>query len=558
MMILMKRLIFLPILLFVFGMGTSTVFACSGRSHYYLDKVADSEIVVLGRVVEVDDRDYSAILQVERYLKGRGSTYLALVRHPVALEVISRVRGYDTGCTYNGNGDPILAGSYGYFSLISNGDGTFSDDNSIGGQFLIGADGTVSYTNLDHEEFNLPATDFEEVLRQYLGDDSEDFYPELENSRFPLMRSLMIRTEAGSLYRLNVDYSLTLIPETYPIAISPDGSHLAYRRTNHTFDFTYHYRFADHALNFDAFGYYCPNCESQINLEIEGEAVAFSPNSMAAVWDSQNLSIYLFNNLDMGMYGLIMGVTNLAQINFTDNQASSERILRWSSNSSTIAYQDNKGIWLWNLNNMSEPQLIIQNDANNPLPDLLELSLTGRYLRYGTNSNWILFDTQTNLSYHNVLISPDESTLVYINPEIEESSTQGETAGDLPCQVPLSLSCPTHVIQEGLIHTHFWSRNDTLFLFTCNETECRGREYSWHSSYNLYQYHIWTFPTLRMLSYETESLYFAAILGDYELKVDFIFPTYPGEQMPNIDFSSQLDSPIAHIEWGQPIFYEEH
>ena len=190
---------------------------------------------VRASVLDVDDRGFSAILKVQQYYKGDGPELLAVVRYPVGLETARRVRGYPTAhCIYAGSGTPLIHGKHGYYGLKSNGDGTFTDalwnaahyffiDGEMDGEYYVDdPDGFMDEIVLSESEF---------VARLLeVGEREKAAKPiQSDESRYPLMRYLLVTLENGQRLHVNPDRSVTLLGDDDPIAISPDGAHTVYR-----------------------------------------------------------------------------------------------------------------------------------------------------------------------------------------------------------------------------------------------------------------------------------------------------------------------------------------
>ena len=94
------------------------------------------------------------------------------------------------------------------------------------------------------------------------------------------------------------------------------------------------------------------SCGKLLSHEITGRDLRFSGDSnMVAVWDSSQLSIYMFG----------IGGYRLSRLNNEDRTKSRTRLststhlgvrrraVMWSADSTTLAWQDASGIWRWNL-----------------------------------------------------------------------------------------------------------------------------------------------------------------------------------------------------------------
>ena len=145
----MRRILILALFSAVFLLPLPKVMACGGYFPSEIEYIG--EIWVSATVVDVDDTGYNAILEVDRYFKGLGGKYLVVYRLPPALQVAGPIRRYDTGCLNAGGGYIWQAGSYGYFALKPNSNGTFDDygmmtsDWGPGSGHYVSQDGVVEF-----------------------------------------------------------------------------------------------------------------------------------------------------------------------------------------------------------------------------------------------------------------------------------------------------------------------------------------------------------------------------------------------------------------------------
>ena len=78
----------------------------------------------------------------------------------------------------------------------------------------------------------------------------------------------------------------------------------------------------------------------------------------------------------------------------------------WSADSTTLAWQDDSGIWRWNLFEEEQPKLVVaEHDCY-----LIDISERGQHLRYGTARGWTLIDSRSGKRYANTLSAPGEDT----------------------------------------------------------------------------------------------------------------------------------------------------
>lgn len=554
----MKRLLLICSMFLMTMMSFSETYACSGGFPFTVDRLPRTDVIVHATVVEVDDRGYNAILRVDRYFKGEGSEYVAVMRWEPGLEVSADIRSYVTGCLYDGGGALWIPGSEGYFALGRQSNGTFTDGN--GGRFethFYVDEGNIEfYRRTGEYEFETETqtvAQFEHLLLD-VGGKTEPSKP-TGRAAYPLMRFLEITTEAGTRYRLNPDRSLSQLDEKQdPLAISPDGSHLAYRAEGDMIRLS-----AAYAEQWDL-------------PRVAGKRILFSPDSnFAALWDEKSLIIEMFDNyVFAGRQLMSLQTVAEADLKVADRERLSQ--VAWSGDSTTVVFSDDSGLWSWDVFEQAEPRQIMLAEELSTF-SLLEASRSGRYVRYGNDEDWTLIDTETGERIENAIATPDERNLIYINAEnppatLFDLSLMDESYQHQSCTAPIMESCPIVIDREGYRQL-FWYKHDQIGILSCGDKFCSINSYSWDVSIARVPYSIdareqygrslsySSLPLTSDLAYDEQNDQFVEVIGDYSLKVG-LFPT-PLEYSilfgTVIDFSEQLDSPIAQIEWGQPIFY---
>jgi hypothetical protein len=560
-----RRLLIFSIATLMLLVQISSVSACGGGAPFFIQWLDERDTIVHATVLEVDDRGYNAILQIDEYFKENGGKYLAVVRWPAALETVSNVRGYDTSCLYDGGGEKWIAGSEGYFALSSNHNGTFTDfaDSGIGAPHFFVQDGRVEFhsfdasTDVEAQILTLPANEFENLLLSY-GKRASPVEPDI-NSVYPLMHFLNIITESGSHYQLNPDRSVIQLNEaTVPIAVSEDGSHVAFKMDDNRVGFQYlalERKPEKAEVRFDG-GWLIPQL---------GQSVMFSPDSnFAAVWDDRHLAIYMFDNYEHGGYGQEMNMQAVATSDFSN--LGRQPIVVWSADSTSIAFEDQRGIWLWNIFEKAEPELVVKSDVKRDMP-LTDISASGRYIRYVSANIWTLLDTQTGEQFDNAIATPDESNLIFIQTEYPETTPDINRKGDRDCHVPLAESCPIYIEQSNIVK-EFWYKNDQIAILSCFEDRCYVGSYSWQlaisSDYN-YEHRLdFQIPLVHAFAYDLWNDKPAVAIDEYTLEFG-LYPNWqrdepsdPALHIDSVDLSAILDSPIVDLNWGQPIFYERN
>ena len=534
--------------------------ACSGYPYFGVDDLPAMELLVRATVIDVDDRGFNAIIRVEEYYKGEGPPLLPIVRYPVALATGNAVRGYDTGCLYAGRGHRWQKGSQGYFGLRSNGDGTFTDEKYGTAHFYVW-DGQITYQEGRTEgyavEFDAPLVISEEDFiagMLEVGGREAPVKPVIEEGvqRYPLMRYLMIATQTGTRYRVNPDRSVQQLPADAPIAISPDGAHSAFR-----VDESIHF---EH-IHLDGAG------DHPHTAIVPGQDVLFSKDSsLAAVWNSTLLSVYAFSNQWRSDNGnKRMSVHFIASVGLTLSDGALPVVI-WSDDSSTIAWQDDAGIWRWNLFEEAIETRAVALDETEAAVKLLDLSISGRYLRYSSSQGWTLFDSQTQATYSNALVSPDERFLIFADHVPDSRDRRRDSP--YPCYPPLQQNCALHInIHQAA--AVFPYQMELLGIAECDSQEvCAIAGVSWHFSVDEHQtgyiggrnIDISTL-NVRQIAYDPFYDRPAVLRGDYQIEFRFYHDHYFQEEkyLPYLDYldlEDELDSPIASIQWGQPIFYD--
>ena len=536
--------------------------ACSGYPYFGVNDLPEMELLVRATVIDADDRGFNAVIRAEEYYKGEGPQLLTIVRYPVSLATGRLVRGYDTGCLYAGRGHKWRPGTQGYFGLLSNDDGTYTDRNG-GTAHFYPWQGQIAYEEGHTEgfalEFDRPLViseeDFVAKLLEH-GGREEPLEPTIDGIlRYPLMRYLMIRTENGTRYQVNPDRSVQQLPEGAPLAISPDGAHVAFRSDEGGIAF--HYIWTDKHTYSESGG-----------IRVDGSDLAFSSDSnLVAVWGESRLDIYYFHNGAWSWlhgYGTGMGMTHIAGVDLAGSGADSTNVI-WSSDSSTIAWQDGERIWRWNLFEESEAtEVASATDAE--YLQLIDLSTQGRYLRYREADNWTLVDSRTGERHRNALASPKEQFIIFVNHETLPIDDWRDTDG---CKPPLKANCAIDIgTYESRPLQVFPYQMELLGVTICGPEACYIAGTTWHPSIDDNEngfvggrYIEDYISELRQIAYDPFYDQPAVLRGDYQIELAF-YDSRLFEEAANLpyldylDLETVLDSPISEIEWGQPIFYD--
>ena len=544
----MRTSLILTIVCFALLSVASFVLACSGFTRTSIEDISRYELLVAATVVDVDDRGINAVLKVDRYFKGSGDEYLVVMRHPPALHYVSEIRNYKTGCLYDGiAGHQWQVGSYGYFPLTAGEDGTYRDDDNYDGisAHYIPQDAFVEYYSDnagEHGEYvTLPQDEFEALLLQ-LSEQDQTTTP--ESNPYPLMRFLNVTTESGLRYRFNPDRSVTwLDPAEYPIAISNDGSHVMFRLDDDELGFQY----LDLVKKPFKWSY-------GLLHAITGLFGQFSPDSSyVAVQERERMIIYLIirsiSEPEDPAYRSSMSMKKVASFDTVWPTTAQKAPLVWSANNRVLAYQDAYGIWVWDLFDKVEPRLVVPIDDSHVL---LDLSSTGRFLRYACDGYWTLLDLRTGETWKDTLVSPDESRLIHLQANLAAEDSRHAGVVDRKKQCPAAdSSCPVTIsaIKPNFM---FWFEPGFIGLVSSNQVTGYPWRYSLSSICCRGKINGYDLPTIAAFAFD----------ASYNLPVFAFDGTMIGIDLWSaslfeaIDLSEHLDSPIVDLEWGQPIFYE--
>lgn len=541
-------------------------FACGGYYPTSIEYAATSYAFVKAEVVAVDEIDINAILKVDRYLRGSGAEYIVIMRHPPALQHAAE-RRYDFGCLYSGRTPPYWQkGSHGYFPLSLNSDGTYRDHVNVAtSAHYIPENGYVEFFSDNEDEYDgnaiLPVEEFESLVLQLSGQ-GQSKAP--RSNPYPLMRFLNITTELGERYRLNPDRSVTWLDAAkYPIAISNDGSHVLFRLDDGELGFQYLAQLKKPFSPWlNALGSAAPagglalsdgRYSSHGWLHPKpGLFGTFSPDSnFVAVQEESRLTIYLFYSVSIpdaavgNGYRMAMKEITSYGVDWLNSDERAPMV--WSADSSSIAFQDSKGIWLHDIYEQSEASLILANETDRTL---LDISANGRYIRYGSHASWTLRDVKTGEIWKNTLISPDESRLVHIEVG-EDSRRSGVVEQRKICGVPL-LNCPLVVRSAEPVYI-FWHEPGFVGLATSTYVE----SYPWNLSLENFccccdgRLRGSALPSISSFAFDHS--YRQVAFSYANTRIGLSLSKY--DDFDSIDLSEYLDSPIVNLEWGQPVFY---
>lgn len=279
---------------------TPQTLACTGGGRQFqVSDLPSVDLLVRATVIDTDDPGYSTVLRVEDYYKGEGDRLLTIMNYSHGFSSGKLVRGYDTGCNSAGRWQYYRKGSQAYFLLNDAGNGVYTDlygatGNlvAIDGMMFVEQDWANLYGNETLTSLNLSEADFIDLMLEAGERDAPISPIEGVYNHYPLMRFLNITTENGTHYQVNPDRSVSELPDDGPLAISPDGAHVAFRVDDARIGLQYIW--TDNRIETDETQIF----EGQFGGRIvDGQAIQFSNDSnFAAVWDDEHISIYMLTN----------------------------------------------------------------------------------------------------------------------------------------------------------------------------------------------------------------------------------------------------------------------
>ena len=587
----MRKLLVLALFFAIFLMPMSQVMACSRWEFAPIDDVVEyRDVVVSGTVDYVDHLGANFVLKVDRYFKGSGGEYISVVYWRPALVYANSVRDYDQGCLSVGwGGHRLRRGDYGYFALGREENGTYdySEKNIwIPGevdpsQQLDSSEEWVEFKLHWRSEYELespaPVKDFEKLLLQ-LSKEAETRPP--DDNNYPLMRYLKITTESGNRYRLNPDYSVTwLDPEWWPIAVSNDGSHVVFRIQEDELAFQFLSLLKKVLAS-------CPDCkpldyryvrgghtlsEAEYANEgwlepVPGFHAVFSPDSnFVAVHDRKELRVFMFDNWTLAEYeyGQEMSMKVVAaQPAWWDPSMDAAPIL-WSADSTTIVFQDDRGIWHWDIFADTHPVLVLPDTKDNML---LDVSRSGRFIRLGQDDSWTLLDVDSGEIHERAIATPDERNLIMAHPSYPSGAVTARAGRTdryryawRTCRAPLS-TCPIHIEYPHQLIAVFDYQPGRIGLVSRTSIQF----FPWYLSLEESYLPVLAEAPAPIVAFDYDTMHNVPAIAYDDFTIDFGLyyefertPLQHGQTGP-ISLIGHLDSPIVDLEWEQPVFYEMH
>ncbi|MCL4252896.1 MAG: hypothetical protein KJ043_03845, partial [Anaerolineae bacterium] len=417
---------------FLFGIAsTQDVLACSGGSETPLSELIDkAEIIVQGRIVEIDDSNNNFIVQTDMYLKGAGAEHLLVALYSPANTLNDMYRP-DEDCSYPPSG---LYKGMELLQFLNRSDGgayvwswngLFDDD-------YYTQDEEITYLDDDQTFFTVTYSEFLTVIEDIVGTSPASPNADLP---YPMLAPLLITTESGKNYIYPIDKQapipmsaelLSLTRQLKPAcwerncrAWSPNGLYSAF-------------------LDEDGQLIINPNSVThRIEFERVFDAIIFSPSNDALA------------GLTISRYGVEIRIiifyesgTWVDEVWGESTVIDADEIIPnhiiWSPDGRMVAFSDNRGAWLWDVfTRFSSPHLLAVTDI-----PIHHFSPLGRYVTIGTDENGFSVDTINRQILPAGVFSPNEQYLVQYGanslaiPVSPYRPNPGDVAGATVASIP--------------------------------------------------------------------------------------------------------------------------
>lgn len=369
--------------------------ACSGSPISFDESYKNSDIFVKANVVEVDDLGQNAIVEVERYYKGgAGAEYIILWRQPVS-ETIRYSRGNIGGGECGLLLEPLRRGNTVYFMGTRTYAGAYRSSSTWEIQYFVyrnpGDTAPIfkkTQAGIEYQE--LKESELQKYIRDRIG--SIPVAPNLKLP-YPRLAPLLITTRDQKQYILPVDtLQLVSYDEIFPrnsIFDSFDPFGRDKRRcvgTNCT------------AYAPDRTEYFAPmdeleNCKS---INTVYQAIVYSPSGGFALWDQ--------GKIFFGCKRFALATLN------TDKENSADALAiyaQWSPDGRKLAYNDLKGLWLWEEGRKTEnPRLIIPFEK--VIPVARYFSPLAKYIAVTQGGKHYTLNLETGEGLSDGIFSPTE------------------------------------------------------------------------------------------------------------------------------------------------------
>ncbi len=535
---------FLVALFFIVSFAPFTpTYACSGGSPITLkDTWHEADTVVQGVIEYADDEGQNGILRVEKVLAGtRVPQRIVLAIYPAADFRRANERFNSGGCwsgvrPFSPHETVVI-----FLKRLPNGTYDLAQRTSLTSAYYAfpNADSVVniSYTVENDplvvndafpqpyriKKFNL--SQFVQLITELA--DTRSIQP-LMTTPPPLPTTLYIRTINGTEYELPVDFSSPLhIENRYAdvsgriertgcstvncIGTAPNGVDSAQIMSDNTIQI----------LSF-------------VGSRVQGSAFRFSTTSDAlAIWDNNTLTLYALPYDRLGFCCFELTFINTISINNDENITD----VAWSPDGRQIAYNDAKGLHLWDAFDVgSRPHLLETMNAMSLTPRFF--SATGRYLAIQRGQTRLYYDMVNLHELPDGMLSPDDRTLLQFD-------TWQASPLNLYRLAPFREQ--NWIDKYNAVRQVEWIDDNRYIAANCDEQQA-AECYVWMDSLKTGGAHFKGF----MFAYEEVRETLA--IAQRNKRIGIFTPTSYNYQV--YDLSASLDSEIQAVYWMPPIFYQ--
>lgn len=417
----MRRILILGSLILVFSLlMTQPAMACSGGPPPWNDWLPlileNSDIVVTGSYVRVDDLGVNGIFHVDQYVVGGGPEFLLIesINHRL-IENALFVHRYVSSC-----GGPNIRNvlseeaRYTYF-LSRDRNGIYKIHHS---RSFPNPQSTTSVWDRDRGEVKLTASAFHAQIATVAGTRLSKPDPD---TREPRTTPILLTTERGQHYLLPVDTT-----ELVPIS---DDEAMAVRRDQtqcgpppctvyspNQLDIVY-LRSSGESSNL--------NLGISTVVEVVGERIVFSATSDTyALWHDGQIHIHAlwYPALGYPAHWMSSMYEPSESLNATPSGSSTDYPVAWSPDGRTLAFSTEQGLWLWDaLTTDSIPELLLP--VGDHVPVVRYFSPMGRYVAITDGSRHFTLDLVTRNELPDGVVSPNDRVLLAHDMVSDEPSS---------------------------------------------------------------------------------------------------------------------------------------
>jgi hypothetical protein len=533
-----KYFLFIFIILLV---QVNPALACSGgKPSTVVELVENAEVIVYGKLVQVDDAGQSAVLQVQSYwYGGPGPQYILLSLYEPASVTRNQERWSGGGCYYGVA--PLPAGQDIAIFLVSNTNGSYSlaPGHFLNSNYYPFPTPTTTipvYTKFEYDPVNTGSTIAE--TRLVTADEFAQMIEEITRippflplfgEPYPLLAPLLITTTNETRYLLPVDFSP-------PIKLNTEDLKGLRRQNTPGCSTVGCTGFSPNGLD----SLYLDDINGRFFTTPRGEtlsALAFlfsSTSDALALWINQKgqyqLHIYTLFYRRLRIQDIDRELFAQATLQLGEN-LSLIGSAAWTPDGRILAFSDNRGVWLWDVFAPNAPRLLM----DEALP-VRWFSNTGRYLALGSAGlNGFILDTVSGERLPDGALSPDDRTL-------------------LPYGADFSIIHLTPFLQAEVYGTEgyvlrqaIWKNNDQYLALACDQNTCYVNERAVVGIGGAFYDGGYAFD------YEPDTK--SQVVAKSGSVIFTRMDTPTAYYLYKHDLSVWLDGEITSIEWLPPLFY---